>query len=215
MSNIHFDIDSLRESVRSRMDDWRYSHTLGVERAAAALGELYLPDRVDELRCAALLHDITKNETVEKQLQYCAEFDIIVRDSDIISPKLLHAKTAAELIRRDFTEYSTEDIVSAVRWHTTGRENMSLFDMLIYLADYIEDTRTFRDCVRLREYFWGSLPEKMSKEQRMIHLYRTAVMSVDLTLRSLISEGVFIDEDTVRFRNYCLSETGAKERRYK
>lgn len=205
MNNVCFDIDSLRASVKSRMNAKRYSHTLGVEREAAALGELYMQGMIPELRCAALLHDITKNETVEKQLQYCAEFDIMLRDSDILSPKLFHAKTAAALISRDYAEYATENIVSAVRWHTTGRDGMSLFDALIYLADYIEDTRTFGDCVRLREYFWGKDPADMPDDERYAHLYRTMVMSVDLTVECLISESAFIDGDTVGCRNYYLN----------
>jgi len=208
----NFDIESLRESVKGRMDSRRYSHTLGVERAAEAIGQIYLPQMTDSLRCAALLHDITKNESVEKQLQYCREFDIIIGDSDKISPKLLHAKTAAELILREYPAYVTDDIVSAVRWHTTGKDGMSIFDIIIYLADYIEDTRTFDDCVRLREYFWGSDPRNMTENDRIIHLYKTAVLSVDLTLKSLMGENAFIDEDTVRFRNYCLHEINVQEK---
>ena len=166
MEKSRFDIESLRLSVKCRMDERRYSHTLSVERMAAYLGELYLPEKVDELRCAALLHDITKNETEEKQLQYCDKFDIIVRDFDKISGKLLHAKTAAMLIGREYPEYATEDVVSAVRWHTTGYDGMSVFDMLIYLADYIEDTRTFDDCIFLRNYFFWAKPECMTEKEK-------------------------------------------------
>lgn len=197
-------IEKLREAVECRMSGKRYEHTLGVERMAAALGELYLPERVDELRCAALLHDITKNETVEKQLQYCAEFDIMIEASVLGSPKLFHARTAAALIPRDFPEYATEDIVSAVRYHTTGRDGMSLFEALIYLADYIDDTRTFEDCVRLRSFFWDASPEKLGEEDRLIHLYRTMVLSLDMTVRSLIADASYIDADTVACRNYYL-----------
>jgi len=208
MGNCGSDIEFLRSSVRSRMDDRRYAHTLGVERMALHLGELYLPEKVDELRCAALLHDITKNETDEKQLQYCGEFDIIVRDFDKISGKLLHAKTAASLIEREYPEYATADVVSAVRWHTTGHDGMSIFDMLIYLADYIEDTRAFDDCIRVRDYFLNADPCLMGEKEKIVHLHKTAVLSVDLTLKNLISDGVFIDEDTVGFRNYCLRKIG-------
>lgn len=210
-----FDIDALRQSVKGRLDEYRFSHTLGVERMAVTLGDIYLPERVDELRCAALLHDITKNECAEKQLQYCREFDIIVRDSDKISTKLLHAKTGAEVIKKEYPAYALDDIVSAVRWHTTGRDGMSLFEAVIYLADYIEDTRTFDDCVRLREYFFSRDAKTMSADDRLLHLQRTLVLSVDLTLENLISESSFIDEDTVGFRNYLLGEIGIKERRIK
>ena len=136
MDKTVFDIDGLRDAVRPRMDESRYAHTLGVEAMTVRLGELYLPHKIDELRCASLLHDITKKETLEKQLQYSVEFDIMIKDVGELSPSLLHSMTGAAIIPRDFPEYATEDVVSAVRWHTTGRRDMTLFDSLIYLADY-------------------------------------------------------------------------------
>lgn len=202
---MNFDIDSLRETVRCRMDSARYVHTLGVERAATALGEVYLPEKITELRCAALLHDITKNEKTEKQLQYLAEFDIMMGDFDKTSPALLHARTAAALITRDFSEYATDDIVNAVRWHTTGRAGMSIFETLIYLADCIEDSREYGDLIRLREDFWGASLKDMSERERLLHLYNAVVRSLDITLGHLIKRSAYIDADTVEFRNYCIT----------
>lgn len=209
---MNLDREALRRAVESRMDGRRFAHTLGVERAAAALGELYLPDRIDELRCAALLHDITKNETAEKQLQYLAEFDIIIDNFDEIPYSLYHSVTGAAVARRDFSGYAADDIVSAVRWHTTGRRGMTLFELLIYLADYIEEGREFEDCVRLREYFWDADPEAMSEEDRLLHLYRTAVMSFDFTVAHLISKNEHIDINTVECRNYYLGLIRAIEK---
>jgi len=204
MENSRFDVESLRLAIKQRMDERRYSHTLAVEKMTVRLGEMYIPDRLDELICAALLHDITKNESTEKQLQYCEKFDIITKDAAILSPKLLHAMTAAALIPSEYPEYATKDIVSAVRWHTTGRCDMTLFDSIVYLADYIEDTRTFKDCVCLREYFFGNNPWCMTYEDRLSHLYSTMVKSVDLTLGCLSTEGEYIDINTVECRNYYL-----------
>ena len=150
-------LDALRESVRGRMNEKRYRHTLGVEAAAIMLGELYMPDRVQSLRAAALLHDITKNETNEKQLQYLAKFDIIIGSSVKYSPKLYHAITGAAVILHDYPEFASYDVVSAVRWHTTGRYGMRLFDALIYLADYIEPNRDFDGVEDLRRVVWEDL----------------------------------------------------------
>lgn len=199
-------LDYLRCAVKERMNEKRYRHTLGVEKAAVMLGELYMPEKVPELRAAALLHDITKNETNEKQLQYLAKFDIIVDNSLKYSPKLYHAITGAALIACEFPEYASYNVVSAVRWHTTGRYGMRLFDALIYLADYIEEYRTFEDCVRLREYFLSLEPEKMDNTERLCHLYRTMIKSVDMTLRCLTEECGMIDTDTVGCRNYYLEK---------
>ena len=70
---------------------------------------------------------------------------------------------------------------------------MRLFDALIYLADYIEENRTFEDCVRLREYFLSAKPEEMDDAARLVHLYKTMVKSVNMTVRCLAEEDGFID----------------------
>lgn len=196
------DILLLREKIRPYLKEKRYSHTLAVERECRRLGELLLPDSVTKLRASALLHDITKKADKEKQLKYCEEFGIIINNSDLRSPKLFHAKTAAALISRDFPEFSDEEIISGVRYHTTGREGMTMFEAIVYLADYIEETRTFPDCVRLREFFWGGIS---SGEEPIGHFYKTMVLSFDMTVKGLIEDRAPIDRDTVEARNYFLS----------
>ena len=55
-------LDTLRQRVGTGMSEKRYRHTLGVEREIARLGEIYLPDRIQELRAAALLHDRPRSD---------------------------------------------------------------------------------------------------------------------------------------------------------
>jgi HD superfamily phosphohydrolase YqeK len=78
---------------------------------------------------------------------------------------------------------------------------MSVCEMIIYLADYIDDSRKFDDCVKLRNYFWDAHPENMSAEQREEHLLRTLLLSFDMTLTSLTNEGSPISIETVSARN--------------
>ena len=83
---------------------------------------------------------------------------------------------------------------------------MTLCEKLIYLADYIDMTRTFPDCVRLREFFMDAHPEKMSESQRQEHLRDTLIMSYGMTVRGLIEDGLPISADTVRARNALIRE---------
>ncbi len=197
-------LDCLRLKVRDYLTEKRYPHVLAVEREAAALGRIYMPDDVNALRAAGLLHDITKRLSVEKQLKLFDEFGIIKNGDEEAAPKLLHAKTAAALIGRDFREFEDERIVSAVRLHTTGCAGMSLFDTIIYLADYIEDTRTFEDCVKLRKYFYDGIGSAESEEERMRVLEKTMILSFDMTIKNLIDEGSLVDRDTVEARNWFI-----------
>ena len=196
------DTDRLRVAVKDYMDFTRYSHTLGVEREVRRMGELLLSDDVEVLAAAALLHDITRIQSAEKQLQYLEEFGIIKDDFKNSPTELLHAVTAAEIIRRDFPRFADERIISAVRWHTTGRWGLTVFETILFLADYTEDTRTYPDCVRLREYFWGKDPSNMTESERIVHLLRCAEMSCSQTISLLEKNNRFVDPGTVECRDF-------------
>jgi HD superfamily phosphohydrolase YqeK len=83
---------------------------------------------------------------------------------------------------------------------------MTLTEKLLYLADYIDESRTFPSCVLLRRYFFGAEPELMTKEEREKHLRATLLLSYEHTLKDLLAEGAPIDQDTVRARNELLVE---------
>ena len=134
-------------------------------------------------------------------MKICEKFGIMVDALDKMTPKTFHQRTAAALIPTLFPEYDTPDIVSAVRYHTTGKADMSLCECILYLADYIEDTRTFPDCVKLREHFYTGLEKCKSADERLALLYDTMVISFDMTMSGLISDGVPICHDTVDARN--------------
>lgn len=198
---------ALRRDVGADMSQKRLTHTLEVEKMAVRLGRLYTPDKLDILRAAALLHDITKEYSSDKQLQICREFGIIISKQDILTPKTFHAKTAAALIPSLYPAFADAEVLSAVRWHTTGRADMTLTEKLVYLADYIDESRTFDDCVTLRRMFWEAKPEKMGEAERRKHLDRVLIRSYDMTLAGLITEGAPISDDTFRARNALIVES--------
>ena len=191
----------LRESISSSMSPKRFRHTAEVEKMAARLGKLYAPDKIDVLRAAALLHDITKEYSAEKQIQICDTFGINLSKQDILTPKTFHAKTAAAMIPVLYPDFADEEVLSAVRWHTTGRAGMTVLEKLVYLADYIDESRTFPDCVALRSLFWDADPQNMSEDERAAHLDRVLIRSYDMTLTSLIEDGAPVSDDTFSARN--------------
>ena len=194
-------LDTLREKISSLMSAKRFFHTAEVEKMAARIGKIYAPEKIDVLRAAALLHDITKEYSTENQLRICREFGIITSKQDILTPKTFHAKTAAAIIKDKYPEFADKEIISAVRYHTTGREGMTLTEKIIYLADYIDMSRTFEDCVHLREYFFDANPSKMSREEGLRHLDETLILSYDMTVSGLMFDGLPISEETFKARN--------------
>ena len=197
-------LDALRLSLSGSMSEKRYAHTCAVEQMIGRLGALYCPEHIPSLRAAALLHDITKEESLQNQLQLCEQFGIIVTDLDRLAPKTFHAKTAAARIAADFPAFATPMVIDAVRWHTTGRAGMTLTEQLVYLADYIDETRKFEDCVRLRDMFWSAAPEAMNEDERRMHLLRVLLTSFDMTIAALLADGAPVSEDTFHARNDLL-----------
>ncbi len=197
---------ALREAVIGKMSPKRFVHTAAVEDMVVRLATLFCPEELPALRAAALLHDITKEYDIPTQIHILKEAEEEVKPGDEFSHKTFHARTAAILVREQHPDFATDIVISAIRWHTTGREEMTLTEKLLYLADYIDDSRIFPDCVRLRTFFWDAHPEKMSMEERLTHLRRTLIMSFDMTMRALLSEGSVISPDTAYARNRLVLE---------
>lgn len=197
-------IEALRASVTSRLGEFRANHVLSTEGEAARIAAVYLPDDEEKVRISALLHDITKEYTKEQQLAVFTDFGVEVDAVMRMSPKVFHAHTAALLIPREYPEFADPAVLSAVDKHTTGSADMSLMDCIIYLADYIEPTRKFEDCKKLRAYFWDGIHAGNTEAENLTHLYRTMVLSFDLTMGNLIDEGCVIAPETVAARNAFL-----------
>ena len=195
------ELTALRETVMGQMSSKRFHHTAAVEDMVVRLATLYCPEEIPALRAAALLHDITKEYDIPTQMTLLTEAGQPPAQGEEFAHKTFHARTAALLIPDNYPAFNCETVVNAVRWHTTGREDMTLTEELLYLADYIDDSRLFPDCVRLRSFFWDAHPERMTMEDRLIHLRRTLIMSFDMTVRALVSEGAVISPDTTFARN--------------
>lgn len=195
------DLIALRQTVIGQMSPKRFQHTAAVEEMVTRLATLYCPEAIPALRAAALLHDVTKEYNVTTHMALLAQAGETVRRGDELSHKTFHARTAALLIPDNYPLFNCETVVNAVRWHTTGHAGMTLTEQLLYLADYIDESRLFPDCVRLRSFFWDAHPERMTDRERRVHLRRTLIMSFDMTMRALISEGAIISPDTALARN--------------
>lgn len=184
-------IKKLRENVSSVLSEKRMKHVLAVENMAFRIGLLFYPndcEMLNLLRAAALLHDVTKELTDEEHLAILSDHSVKPLPEDLASMPTIHALTAALIIPERFPEFADERLIDAVRYHTTGREGMSLIEKIIFLADYIDETRTYPSCVALREEFFGADPVSMNDDERVKHLDRAALASIENTLSYLESK---------------------------
>ena len=144
----------LREQAYAMLDERRIAHVAGCESEAIELARRWGEDPETAAE-AGILHDITKRLSHEEQLNLCEKYAIICDSAERVTPKLLHAKTGAAVARERFGV--RDAVYEAIRWHTTGKPDMTLLEKIIYLADYIEPTRDFPGVDTLRELAYEDL----------------------------------------------------------
>ena len=130
---------SLRHRVKKALDEKRFDHSLGVAYTCATLAFVHGGD-VEQALTAGMLHDCAKCLSHEEKIRICRENHIEITPSEEASPGLLHAKAGAYLAEHEYG-VTDEEILSAIRCHTTGKPAMSHLDKLLYVADYIEPNR--------------------------------------------------------------------------
>jgi len=185
-------IDILRKRVEGSMSKKRFLHTVGVEKCAKGLGEIFIPDSVNELRAAALLHDIAKEIPKEDQIALLKESGVPLSNEDFSTEGVIHSFCAPLIIKRDFSEYASANILSAVFNHTVGEPDMSIFDKIIFISDYAEEGRTYPSCKRVREFLFFGL-DSLSESERMVRLDEAVLMSIDGALEALTRMGAEIN----------------------
>ena len=194
----------LSSAVKERLSPKRYTHTAAVADAAKRLSSYCLPDSENEIEAAALLHDIAKEYSTEELISLLEGSGKSISPEDLLSPAVLHSFAAPIVIRRDFPDFATENILSSAYNHTVGAPDMSVFDEIIFLADYIEDTRTYEHCKRVREYVYSMLGGDRGENIKALH--KACVMAIDYTLIHLIENKKPINSKNILTRNALLSK---------
>ena len=200
------EIDSLRREVEGRLSQKRFEHTLGVEKMAEHIAEKVMPDRVDEIRVAALLHDISKEYSEAEQLEIAKDYGLTIGDEEINTPALWHSITAPGVVLRDFSHYASEDVLSAVYNHTVGAADMTVFDEIILLADYIEEGRKYDRCIALRESFCAEIERCRDNNAAVLVLHRAVYQSLENNIQEFISKGVDFHSRTKTSRDAVLAK---------
>ena len=162
-------MEELEQVVVSLLNPNRVAHVLGCRDTAVELAKRWGADVTDAAR-AGILHDITKALDGPLQLTLCEAYGKILIDFSRKYPKTLHALTGSLVAERIFGE--NEAVVSAIRYHTTGKAGMNLLETIVYVADYMEPNRDFPGVEKLRALAFTDLPSalKLGLEMTMEHL---------------------------------------------
>lgn len=180
------------EIIRSRLSDYRFHHSLCVAQEAKRLALLYGADPA-KAYTAGILHDIMKDTDKEAQLQILADFGATLDEVEKQSPMLWHARSG-EVFLRNILGVDDEDILSAVRYHTTGRAGMSRLEQVLFTADFTSADRNYPDVAVIR-----ALAD--------ISLQKAIRYGVEYTIRDLQSKGAVVHPDTLKlYDEIVLSE---------
>ena len=149
----------LREKAYALLEPERIAHVVGCESEAVMLAKTWGEDP-DNAAEAGILHDITKKFRGEEQLKLCRKYGIVYDEAEEKNTVILHARTGAAMAKELFN--ISDEIAAAIRWHTTGKPDMTTLEKILYLADFIEPTRDFPGLDALRALAYKDLNAAMA-----------------------------------------------------
>lgn len=181
------------EIIRSRLGDYRFRHSLCVAQEARRLARLHGAPP-DKAYTAGILHDIMKDTDPNAQLQILEDFGILLDGLERQSPTLWHARSGEAFLRHILC-VGDEDVLRAVRYHTTGRAGMTLLEQVLFVADFTSADRDYPDVDVMRRLADESLTAAIK-------------YGIDYTIRDLLNRGRAVHPDTVAaYNEIVLSET--------
>ena len=142
--------------LKKALDAQRYEHTLGVEETARQMAKCFGVDE-EKAALAGLLHDCAKCLPLSQMVKAAkgVELDPVMKES-----KALMHSVAGMCMARNVYGVEDEEVLSAIRWHTTGHAGMTALEKIIYLADMIEPCRKpYPGIETLRRLCWLDLDE--------------------------------------------------------
>ena len=189
-NNIYDDgFDSVRAVLREMLDARRLYHSECVSESAGMLAAKYGAD-IEKAKLAGLVHDITKNLPEEKQLELMGDITPLERNNY----KVWHQMSAPAFLRKEGI-CTDEEVLEAVRWHTTGKAGMTLLSKVIYTADFISAERDYPDVETVRKLAGISL------EHAILYTSR-------YTINSLVERDIPVHPSTLDCYNDTLRHFG-------
>jgi predicted HD superfamily hydrolase involved in NAD metabolism len=182
-------MDSIYNYIVRHSSESRMGHIEGVVEVADELAERFGVDR-HKTRTAALCHDLYRGIKDDALNVYVNQLGLPKKYLN--NANLAHSKIAAEMIKKDFG-IEDEDILNAVRYHTTGRAGMSPLEKVIFLADSIEPGRNYPGVDDIRN---------VAKTD----LNRACLMCLERTIEYINNKGFYLDPDTLEAREWFLKK---------
>lgn len=183
------DLVSIENYVKEHLSEKRFYHSQCVMKKCEELAKLYDVD-VETAQKIGIAHDIAKEMTDEEKLSYVENNNIIVDTVEQHNLGLLHAKIGADIAKKVFN-FSNE-MCNAIRYHSTAKENMSMLEKILYIADWTGDDRTFEDAIILKQILKES------------EIDQAILYALNMVIQEQLEKNKEIHIDTINARNFLL-----------
>lgn len=174
-------VKEYQKIIKPHLSDKRYHHSCEVAKAAKRLAKKYGADP-DKAEIAGILHDILKDTPKDEQLKIMDRFGIILNDIEAVTPNLWHQISGAAYVKNEL-DIDDPDIVDPIRWHTSGKKDMTLMEKIVFVADFISDDRDYKGVDKMRT---------IAKES----LDKAIIEGLSFTISELAENGKAIVSDT-------------------
>lgn len=178
-----------KELLKARLNEKRYYHSLCVADEAKRLAEKYGADP-EKAYIAGLLHDITKNSEKDEHFVLFRKYGVSLDEIELSSHKLWHAISGSLYVKNKLN-INDNDIISAIRYHTTAKADMTLFEKILYLADFTSADRDYPDVDVMRSLVDVSLDKALK-------------YALSYSIKELTEKGAAIHLDTVNAYNQIM-----------
>lgn len=185
----------LYNEAKEKLSEKRFNHSIGVVKRSIEYANIYNVD-IETVKKVAIVHDIAKELTDEEISKYLKKYNIKLTSIEKINDALVHSKIGYYICKYEYN--FTSDMANAVRYHTTGRSNMSILEKIIYLADATEENR--KHC---SSYYVELIKEDIDKGMVEITKWVT---------NSLLDRNKSISLETIKCYNYYWSKVNRNER---
>lgn len=204
-------IELLKKEIKKYEEPPRVEHSYGVYEEAMKLASyagLSEKDRFT-LGKAAILHDITKDFSGEKQIELCIKYGITPPKKSKDPMPTIHQDTGGYFARDKFGfDIVDDEVFSAITCHTTGKTKMNLIDKILFLADYVEPNRRYTSCIELKRNLYKELDEVNKNDKEMIIYIITKYVIEDImnTIIFLSEKKRYIDSKMILAWNDLLKK---------
>ncbi len=190
-------MDCIKEKLKECLTEERYSHTLGTALCAIELAKKYSLNE-QKAFLAGLLHDCAKCKSNDELLKIIKNELKNIDPEELQNYKTLHAPVG-EYFAKKIYKIEDKEILNAIRYHTIGKINMSIFEKIIFLADKIESNTRDK---KYSEEIWKILNDNEGEKG----LNMALLICFSETIKSLVNRKLKICKTTIDVYNELLDK---------